>query len=69
MYAQKHQNAEYSALLYYIEDYIRFYTLSCSVMDKFPFFYPLHLHMLNKITTFAAKISEKSPKKIYNNDI
>ena len=54
MYAQKHQNAEYSALLYYIEACIRFYTLSCDIMDKFPLFYPLHLHILNKITTFAA---------------
>ena len=23
-------------------------------MDKFPLFYPLYLHVLNKITTFAA---------------
>ena len=38
----------------YIEACIRFYTLSCDIMDKFPIFYPLHLHILNKITTFAA---------------
>ena len=54
MYAQNYQNAEYSALLYYIEACIRFYTLSGDIMDKFPLFYPLHLHILNKITTFAA---------------
>ena len=62
MYAQKHQNAEYSALLYYIEVYIRFYTLSCDIMDKFPLFYPLHLHILNRITTFAAYFLQKHTK-------
>ena len=31
-------------------------------MDKIPLFCPLHLHILNKITTFAARFV---PKKYY----